>query len=80
MNIASNIKDKVSTICGVLAAIGGGILVVGQSGVVLPSWLTAAAGTTVAVCTAIIGYLTGKAPNATVKTTSQVVDQNTKNP
>lgn len=80
MNVTSNIKDTVSTICGILVAIGGSILVAGQSGVVLPSWLTTASGVTVAVGTAIIGYLTGKAPNAAKKSPDQVVNQNVKQP
>ncbi len=79
METTSNIKDKLSTICGVLIAIGGGILVVGQT-VKLPEWLNAAAGAVMAVCTAIIGYLTGKTPAAKAKTSDQVVNQNEPNP
>ncbi len=76
MNPTSNLKDKLSTICGIIAAIAGGVLVAGQSGVVLPAWATAIAGSLVAVCTAVIGYLTGKTPAAKAKTTDQVVEQN----
>ena len=64
MNLSSNIKDKISTIFGILAAIAGGLLTVGQNGVVLPPWATAVASSTVAISIAVIGYLTGKTPAA----------------
>jgi hypothetical protein len=80
MQPTSNIKDTLSTICGILAAIGGGILVAGQTGVTFPTWVTAVAGAMTAICTAIIGYLTGKTPAAAKKTEEQVIDQNTPNP
>lgn len=80
MNLSSNIKDKISTIFGILAAIAGGLLTVGQNGVVLPPWATAVASSTVAISIAVIGYLTGKTPAANVKTPDQVVDQNKPEP
>ena len=80
MNLSSNIKDKVSTIFGILAAIAGGLLTVGQNGVTLPSWVTAVASSIVAISIAVIGYLTGKTPAANVKTPDQVVDQNKPEP
>ncbi len=80
MDATSNIKDKLSTFCGILAAICGGILVAGQSGLVLPGWVNATAGAVSAVCLAIIGYLTGKTPAAKPKTEDQVVDQNLPKP
>lgn len=78
MKETSNIKDKLSTFCGILIAIAGSVLVAGQSGLVLPTWLTATAGSIVAIGTGIIGYLTGKAPNAIKKVPTQVVQQNVK--
>lgn len=72
----SNLKDTLSTVCGILLAISGGLL---ASGVVLPNWLKTVAGVTVVVSGAIIGYLTGKAPNATMKAPEVVADQNTEN-
>ena len=80
MNLSSNIKDKLSTIFGILAAIAGGLLTVGQGGVTFPAWLTAVSSTTVAISIAVIGYLTGKTPSANVKTADQVVDQNKPEP
>jgi len=80
MEQTSNLKDKLSTICGILAAICGGILVAGQSGVNLPGWVNAVAGAVSAVCLAVIGYLTGKTPAAKPKSINQVIDQNVPNP
>ena len=80
MEKTSNIKDKLSTFCGILAAICGALLVAGESGVTLPSWVKATAGAVSAVCLAIIGYLTGKTPAAEKKTISQVIDQNAPTP
>ncbi len=80
MNQTSNIKDKLSTICGILGAISGGILIAAQGGLSLPGWLIATAGTISAVCLAIIGYLTGKTPAAAKKTEDQVIDQNAPRP
>ncbi len=77
MNQTSNIKDKLSTICGLLGAISGAILL---SGVELPAWLKTVCGVTSGVCLAIIGYLTGKTPAAKAKTSDQVVNQNEPNP
>jgi hypothetical protein len=73
----SNIKDKLSTFCGLLGAIAGAILL---SGVELPAWLKTVCGATSAVCLAIIGYLTGKTPAAKPKTEEQVIDQNAPKP
>ena len=80
MDLSSNIKDKLSTIFGILGAIAGGILTVGQNGIALPSWLTAVSSSTVALSIAVIGYLTGKTPAANAKTPDQVVDQNKPEP
>lgn len=73
----SNIKDKLSTICGLLGAISGAILL---SGVELPAWLKTVCGATSAICLAVIGYLTGKTPAARPKTEDQVIDQNEPKP
>lgn len=80
MNLSSNIKDKLSTFFGLLAFIAGTIITVGQSGVVIPAWLSTAANITATVSVLVIGYLTGKTPGANAKTTDQVVEQNKPNP
>ena len=77
MQPTSNIKDKLSTICGLIGAITGALLI---SGVDLPAWLKTVCGATSAVCLAIIGYLTGKTPAAKPKTEEQVIDQNAPKP
>lgn len=79
MNLSSNIKDTLSTIFGILAAISGAIFAAAKSGVMLPSWATTAAVLVAAISVAGIGYLTGKTPAATAKTDTQVVEQNTGN-
>jgi len=73
---SSNLKDTLSTIAGVLFAVCTGIVTASASGVTLPSGLVAAAGTLAAISGAVIGFLTGKAPNATSKTPEQVADGN----
>jgi len=73
---SSNIKDTLSTICGILFAIASGLVTASMSGISMPEWLPAIAGSVMAISGAIIGYLTGKAPSAAKKTESQVVDQN----
>jgi hypothetical protein len=74
----SNLKDKLSTICGIIFALCTALITTGVSGVALPTWLTAGAGIVAAICGAIIGVLTGKAPNASTKSDSQVAAGNAK--
>ena len=58
-----NLKDTVSTICGLLFAISTSLLVVPS----LPGWVTTALGIIMAVSGAIIGVMTGKNPNGSTK-------------
>jgi hypothetical protein len=70
----TNIKDKLSTICGYAGAISAAI--VGLSAkVTLPTWLVTAAVAVGSISVAIIGYLTGKAPDGATKTPDQVAQQ-----
>lgn len=71
MNI-SNIKDTLTTICGLVVAVGGSLLALDG----IPTNVKAIVGIAVAVSVGVIGWLTGKAPDATTKTTSQLKDQN----
>ena len=81
MNLSSNIKDKLSTIFGVLAFIAGAVLTAGQTpGISLPSKITIACSAIVTISALVIGYLTGKTPAANVKTPDQVVEQNQPKP
>ena len=75
--MATNLKDTLSTICGIIFAICTALVTLGVSGgVVLPTWVTTASGILIAVSGAILGWLTGKNPNATAKTARQVDNQN----
>lgn len=59
----TNLKDKITNICGILIAIGGGILAAKQipeATNLIPEWATTLAGLFVSVPTAIVAYLTGK--------------------
>jgi len=71
-----NLKDTVTTICGVIVAISGAIFTMTQSGVVLPSQLTTAATTAGAIAVAILAYFTGKNPDGSTKSAAQIEAQN----
>ena len=63
------LKDKITNICAIVIAIGGGIVSAHASGqVILPDWIVAVAGGLVAVATAIIGIFTGKDSDGKAKT------------
>ena len=70
-----NLKDTVSTICGVLFVICGAILGV-QTEVAMPKWIITTAVVVSAISAAITMYMTGKNPNGTKKTIEQVTKQN----
>ena len=74
--MSSNLKDTLSTVCGVVFAIGTAILGVAASGVVLPGWLTAGATAVIAIAGGVLGFLTGKNPNLSTKSAEQVTEQN----
>ena len=72
-----NLKDKLSSICGIVFLVGGAIVSVGATGgVALPVWLVAGAGVSTAISGAVIGILTGKNPNGSTKAIEQVEAQN----
>jgi hypothetical protein len=76
MNI-SNLKDTVTTICAWITVVGGAILgaqVAGQT--TLPVSITGILTAVVGVALAVTQFLTGKNPNGTTKSDSQVVQQN----
>lgn len=76
----SNLKDTLTTWCGVIFVLTSSIVGAKASGVEMPSWLVAPSAGLMAVSGGIIGFLTGKAPNATKKTDSQVEAGNVPNP
>ena len=62
----TNIKDKLSTICGYLVVITGGLIGVSTI-VTFPPVLLAVLIATGSISGGIIGLLTGKNPNGTTK-------------
>lgn len=65
-----NLKDKITNIAGVLIAIGGVIVILEQSGVILPQWIITTGIVLASLGGAIVSYFTGKNPNGTVKADS----------
>lgn len=72
----NNIKSILSTICAVAIAIGGALAGLNATVLGLPTWVTAVGAIVVTIATAIIGILTGRNPDGTVKTARQVDNLN----
>ena len=74
----SNIKDILTTIAGIFAAVGSGVIafvVALPQTIHIPDWVTVVAGILGAIGMAIIGFYNGKNPDGSSKTFSQVTDQ-----
>jgi len=71
--MTQNWKDTLSTICGILIALCTALLTLAT----IPTWLQTACGITIAVAGALIGWITGKNPNLSTKTDTQVTNANT---
>jgi VIT1/CCC1 family predicted Fe2+/Mn2+ transporter len=71
-----NIKDTLTTVAAVMAALAGAIFGIGAQGVILPAWLNTAAIVLGGLSVAIIGFLSGKLPNGTSKTPEQIEKAN----
>ena len=71
----ANLKDVVSSICGFIFALGGAGVGLSTQ-VPLPKPVVIASYGMVAVSGAVVGFLTGKAPNGSAKTDAQVQAQN----
>ena len=71
-----NLKDTVTTICGLIGAICGAMLVAQEQGVILPTWANTVVIIAIAVSGAIALFLQGKNPNGTRKSDNQVESQN----
>ena len=77
MNL-SNIKDTLTTVCAWITVIGGGVLAANLSGqIVLPVSIVGILSTVVAIALGISQFLSGKNPDGTSKTPTQVNTQNT---
>jgi hypothetical protein len=71
-----NLKDTLSTVCGITFAISTALLTVPGA----PKWLSIAAGFGLALSGAIIGILTGKNPNGSTKVIDPSTGQQDINP
>lgn len=71
-NQMKDIKGTLSTILGIVATICGVILALPNQGIQVSSWLLSVAGGALALCVGLIGYLTGKNPDASAKTPAQL--------
>ena len=72
MQNTSNLKDTLTTISGLIVAVGGTLLTVKG----LPETIQVILGIAIAISVGVIGFFTGKAPDGTAKTNSQLKDQN----
>jgi len=80
MKSTSNVKDVLSNICGFLFAISSGLVTANVSGLDMPTYIVPVSGVVMATSGAVIGWLTGKAPNAAKKTDDQLSEQNVTKP
>ena len=72
----TNIKDTLTTICGFIFGIATAVLTYQQStGIAFPEWLTVALGIAITISGFVIFYFTGKNPDGSTKTVTQVQDQ-----
>lgn len=55
-----DLKETLSTIAALIAAICGFIIVLSQAGIQMPSWLVIVCGAVPTFCTTVIGILTGR--------------------
>lgn len=72
----NNLKDNLTTICGIIAAICSVLITTHIGGLNLPTWLITTCSVLSAISLAIIGFLTGKNPNGTTKTSVQISNDN----
>ena len=71
-----NLKDRLTTICGILILIfGAGTGVIWQVGIELPVWLSVSSLAIAGISAAIISYLQGKNADGTTKKPSQLEAQ-----
>ena len=78
LKVMNNLKDILSTICGVIIAIcGAGTGLIWQLGITLPHWISVVAIALAGVAVIVLGLLQGKNPNGSTKTPTQVNELNT---
>ena len=72
----NNLKDILSTICGVIIAIcGAGSGLIWLLGVTLPTWVSILAIALAGVAVIVLGLLQGKNPDGSTKTPEQINNQ-----
>lgn len=74
----TNIKDTLTTYCGIVVAICGSILGLQATGMVFPEWVTLILVVLGSIATGLIGWANGKNANLTPKTDAQIAAQNGK--
>ena len=70
-----NLKDTVTTICGLLIAVTGSVQVIIAMGVVLPQTVVSGSIIVGVVSMSVLGYFTGKNPDGSKKTPEQIAAQ-----
>ena len=73
--MGANLKDTLSTICGIIGAVAVSVLGLQTSGIALPAWLTTACLIAAAVSGGVVAFLVGKNANGTAKSVAQVEKQ-----
>lgn len=71
----SNLKDTLSTIAGIMLAIGGVIAALPTQGVVLPEWAVTVGLVLMGLGGAIMGILQGRNADGSAKTAAQLAKQ-----
>lgn len=71
-----NIKDTITTICGIVIAASGSVMALTQGGIVLPTSVTTTATALGIIALSVLGYFTGKNPDGSTKSAEQVEKQN----
>jgi len=71
-----NLKDTITTIAGIMIAVGGVLLALTQAGITLPAWCNTLGVALPIIGSAIVAYFSGKAPNGATKTPEQIEAQN----
>ena len=64
----ANFKDTVSTICGLIVAVGTAVF---AAGIEMPTWLKTTIGLLMAVSVGILGFLQGRNADGSKKTVNQ---------
>lgn len=69
----NNIKDTITTVCGLIIAISGGIVLAAHTNMIAIS-IQIVNGCLLAgiIATSVLSYFSGKNPNGTTKTTEQI--------